>query len=106
MIKIFTVPFTCHVFKFILIIYLSNYSCPPFKEESKFHEDNIPNAITSRPDFDCGSPTYNYRVVECKLTTTDEIGRSAPATASVHKISDRQTRPNTVSITIPDEGKG
>ncbi|KAI8424051.1 hypothetical protein MSG28_002681 [Choristoneura fumiferana] len=79
-------------------------SCPPFREEPMIN-DSIPNAVTTRPDFDCGSPTCNYRVVECKLTTTDEICRSAPVHASVHRPSDR-TRPATVSITIPDEGKG
>ncbi|XP_061711372.1 uncharacterized protein LOC133520755 isoform X1 [Cydia pomonella] len=78
-------------------------SCPPFKEEPMIQND-IPNAVT-RPVFDCGSPTCNYRVVECKLTTTDEICRGAPVHASVHKASDR-TRPATVSITIPNEGKG
>ncbi|XP_021200545.1 uncharacterized protein LOC110383911 isoform X3 [Helicoverpa armigera] len=79
-------------------------SCPPFKEESKGLDD-IPNAVIIRPDFDCGSPTCNYRVVECKLTTTEEIHRSAPHN-SVHSADNRPIRPNTVSITIPDEGKG
>ncbi|XP_059056770.1 uncharacterized protein LOC131850536 isoform X2 [Achroia grisella] len=81
-------------------------SCPPFKEESKNYDTNIPNSV-SRPDFDCGSPTCNYRVVECKLTTADEISRSAPINPSVHSlVSDRPARPSTVSITIPNEGKG
>lgn len=92
---------------FLQLLFVYCYSCPPFKEESRNQSDNIPNAIITRPDFDCGTPTCNYRVVECKLTTTDEISRSVPFTASVHKISEnRHTRPNTVSITIPDEGKG
>ncbi|XP_053603536.1 uncharacterized protein LOC128671239 isoform X1 [Plodia interpunctella] len=77
-------------------------SCPPFKDDSKTYDDHIPNSIT-RPDFDCGSPTCNYRVVECKLTTSDEISRSAPL-PSVHRQKDyKPVRPNTVSITIPDE---
>ncbi|KAM3960969.1 uncharacterized protein ACR2FA_004918 isoform 2-T2 [Aphomia sociella] len=80
-------------------------SCPPFKEESKIYDNNIPNSVT-RPDFDCGSPTCNYRVVECKLTTADEISRSAPINPSVHSLPSQRQRPSTVSITIPNEGKG
>ncbi|KAJ2952033.1 hypothetical protein O0L34_g4295 [Tuta absoluta] len=83
-------------------------SCPPFKEDSRIPDDNIPNAVPQH-NFDCGSPTCNYRVVvECKLTTMDELRRSAPATTTgFHKISNiPNTRPATVSIALPDEGKG
>ncbi|KOB78807.1 Uncharacterized protein OBRU01_01689 [Operophtera brumata] len=83
-------------------------NCPPFKEDSKCFEDNIPNAVIIRPDFDCGTATCNYRVVECKLTTTDEINR-APTTPSVHMISDSKQnniKPSSISISIRDEGKG
>ncbi|XP_011548148.2 uncharacterized protein LOC105380325 isoform X1 [Plutella xylostella] len=85
-------------------------SCPPFKEE-RIIEENIPNAVVSRPDFDCGSPTCNYKVVECKLTTMDEIGRGVSVHGHTHTTKDKiseekHIRPSTVSITIPDEGKG
>ncbi|XP_039749511.1 uncharacterized protein LOC120626193 isoform X3 [Pararge aegeria] len=76
-------------------------SCPPFKDESKV--DSIPNAVPPHSDYDCGSTTYNYRVVECKLTTTDEIFRSAPSSAV---FTDNIQRPATVCISIPNEGKG
>ncbi|CAH2241862.1 jg16251 [Pararge aegeria aegeria] len=76
-------------------------SCPPFKDESKV--DSIPNAVPPHSDYDCGSTTYNYRVVECKLTTTDEISRSAPSSAV---FTDNIQRPATVCISIPNEGKG
>lgn len=74
----------------------------------KWLEENIPNSVIVRPDFDCGSPTCNYRVVECKLTTTNEIGRSASLHSNLDKnnIDSEQIGPTTVSITIPDEGKG
>lgn len=82
-------------------------SCPPFKEDSKCMEDNIPNAVLMRPDFDCGSPTCTYRTVECKLTTTDEVIRNKSINASVHKTSENiQPQTNSVPISIPDEGKG
>ncbi|XP_004931169.2 uncharacterized protein LOC101736201 isoform X1 [Bombyx mori] len=82
-------------------------SCPPFKDESKSLEDNIPNSIVIRPDFDCGSPTCNYRVVECKISNFDEHKRVTTANANVHKNPDYEhTRPVSVSISIPDEGKG
>ncbi|XP_072939598.1 uncharacterized protein [Epargyreus clarus] len=76
-------------------------SCPPFKEESKTMGDCIPNAVP-HTDFDCGSPTGNYRIVECKITTMDELC-SAP-NATVHKTE--RHRPPSVAIAIPDEGKG
>ncbi|XP_068631059.1 uncharacterized protein [Battus philenor] len=80
-------------------------SFPAFKEESKYLDDNIPNAITPRPELDRGASNLNYHVVECKITTTDEIQvRSAPISASVH-VAGRQ-RPNTVTVNIPDEEKG
>ncbi|XP_023934671.1 uncharacterized protein LOC112043482 isoform X2 [Bicyclus anynana] len=75
-------------------------SCPPFKDESKV--ENIPNLVPPHSDFDCGPTTFNYRVVECKLTTTDEISRSAPP-STVFKDN---KRPATVCIAIPNEGKG
>lgn len=65
-------------------------------------EDNIPNSVLIRPDFDCGSPTCNYRTVECKLTTTDELNRNK---GKINK-NNTQTEPSSVSIAIPDEGKG
>ncbi|CAH0729213.1 unnamed protein product, partial [Brenthis ino] len=86
-------------------------SYPSFKDESKIIE-NIPNAVP-HSDFDCG--TVNYRVVECKLTTTDEIKTHSAPRHSVHtdnkyrdnKYSDntQKQRPATVCIVIPD-GKG
>ncbi|CAH2105319.1 unnamed protein product [Euphydryas editha] len=77
---------------------------PPFKEESKIIE-SIPNSVP-RSDFDCGSTTCNYRVVECKLTTTDDICHSAPnpSVQTDNKNTDKQ-RPATVCIMMPD-GKG
>ncbi|XP_032512700.1 uncharacterized protein LOC116766734 isoform X1 [Danaus plexippus] len=77
-------------------------SYPPFKDESKTIE-SIPNAV-SPTDFDCGSTTCNYRVVECKLTTTNELCRSAQNPRTTQ--TDQKQRPATVCIVIPDEGKG
>ncbi|CAG9559886.1 unnamed protein product [Danaus chrysippus] len=77
-------------------------SYPPFKDESKTIE-SIPNAV-SHTDFDCGSTTCNYRVVECKLTTTNELCRSAQNPRTTQ--TDQKQRPATVCIVIPDEGKG
>lgn len=94
-----------YIFNHIIFIL---HSCPPFKEESKCLEDSIPNAVVIRPDFDCGSVTCNYRVVECKLTTTEQIHRT-PLTSSIHMISDSKQnniKPSSISISIPDEGKG
>lgn len=92
---------------YLSLFFLCFYSCPPFKEETKCLDDCIPNAVV-RPDFDCGSATCNYRVVECKLTTTEEIHRT-PMTSSIHMISDSKQnniKPSSISISIPDEGKG
>lgn len=84
------------------------YSCPPFREQSKCFEDSIPNAVVIRPDFECGSATCNYRVVECKLTTTDEI-HGTPTPPSIQMISDSKqnnVKPSSISISIRDEGNG
>ncbi|XP_013165057.1 PREDICTED: uncharacterized protein LOC106115942 isoform X1 [Papilio xuthus] len=86
-------------------------SCPPFKDETKNFE-SIPNAVTPRPDLESGAPAFSYRVVECKMTTAEEVhrapttARSAPAapTAPGNASHDRQ-RPNTVAV-IPHDGKG
>lgn len=86
----------------------SIFSCPPFKDESKCLEDSIPNAVVIRPDFDCGSANCNYRVVECKITTTEELHRT-PITPSIHMISDSKQnyiKPSSISISIPNDGKG
>lgn len=69
----------------------------------------IPNVVQSQAEYDCGS--CNFRIVECKMTTTDEICQTcaqvdptAQPDHSEHTIS--YQRPTTVCITLPDEGKG
>lgn len=93
---------------FHLFISFSFLSAQSHKEDTKADE-TISNAVP-RPNFDCGSPTCNYRVVECKLTTTDEICRHSapPKIHQIQPISETKTqnRPTTVSVVIPDEGKG
>ncbi|GBP09463.1 hypothetical protein EVAR_76494_1 [Eumeta japonica] len=79
---------------------------PPFNEDS-LNEDTITNSAPSREDFECGTATCNYHVVECKLTTTDEINRKATTAGAGDDDSEAvdKRRPVTVSVTIP-EGKG
>ncbi|XP_013138746.1 PREDICTED: uncharacterized protein LOC106103513 [Papilio polytes] len=88
-------------------------SCPPFKDESKNFTESIPNAVTPRPDLECGAPAFSYRVVECKMTTAEEVrapaaraptAPAAPAVPGNTTHYDRQ-RPHTVAV-IPHDGNG
>lgn len=80
------------------------YSCPPFKDHSK--DQDLPNLVSTCPDFESGQPNCNYRVVECKITTTDELVKSAPVSNLYKKERESKQRPVSVTIAIPDEGKG
>lgn len=79
----------------------------PLYKEDTIDEEAIPNAM-QRPNFDCGSPNCNYRVVECKLTTNDEICRNTPLkTTNIPQNNSVPTeRPTSIPISMPNEGKG
>lgn len=79
---------------------------------------NVPNMVPPRPVFDCGSPTCTFRVVECKLTTTNDLnhsvsGNAKAVTPSEIKVETKNEEKdsnnknaNAVTISMPIDSNG